>query len=59
MKVTEEDLKIIKEIKNNYPKTWDWIKHKCNWEQMVAIRVLNEYRDYVNELMGEENNERN
>ena len=44
---------------NEYPNTLDWVRHKARWEQIPLGAVLNDYKDYIDELMIKEDAERN
>lgn len=46
-------------LMNEYPKTLDWVRHKARWEQIPLGAVLNDYKDYIDELMIKEDAERN
>lgn len=54
--VTEEDTQKLRLINNKYPKTMEWIKHKCNWEQASMGKILHDYENYIDKLMQEEYN---
>lgn len=40
-----------------YPKTLEWVRHKARWEHMPLGAVLNQYREYIDELMAQEDAE--
>ena len=48
------DVKKLKKIRENYPNTWDWMRHKANWEHMCMGAVLSNYENYIDELMRKE-----
>lgn len=48
------NVKKLNKIRDNYPNTWEWMKHKANWEGMCMGAVLNSYEEYIDELMSEE-----
>lgn len=48
------NVKKLNKIRDNYPNTWEWMKHKANWEHMCMGAVLNNYERYIDELMSEE-----
>lgn len=52
--ISKETLALITLVRDNYPKTCDWIKHKANWEHMCMGAVCEYYRKYIEELMEEE-----
>jgi hypothetical protein len=44
-------------IMKKYPKTFEWMQHKARWEHIVLGGILNDYEDYINELMKNEDAE--
>lgn len=40
-----EELKAFDASLNQEQK--DWVKHKCNWEQMTRYAVLRDYKGYI------------
>jgi len=52
--IMKVDFGFIKNVMNNYPKTFKWIQDKANWEHIVLGKVVNEYRGYIEELIKEE-----
>ena len=48
------DIKKLKMIQKEYPKTFEWIEHKASWEHMCLGAVLNGYEKYIDELMDKE-----
>lgn len=48
------NVKKLNKIRDNYPNIWEWMKHKANWEHMSLGAVLNDYEEYINELMNKE-----
>lgn len=52
--VSVVNVKKLNKIRDNYPNTWEWMKHKANWEGMCMGAVLDNYERYIDELMGEE-----
>ena len=48
------DMKKLKKIQKEYPKTFEWIEHKASWEHMCLGAVLNGYEGYIDELMDKE-----
>ena len=48
------NVKKLDKIRDNYPNTWDWMRHKANWEHMCMGAVLDNYERYIDELMEEE-----
>ena len=47
--------KKLNKIRDNYPDTWEWMKHKASWEHMCLGAVLNSYEEYIDEMMEKEN----
>ncbi len=54
--ISKETLAFMDLIRDNYPKTWDWMRHKANWEHMCMGAVCEYYRKYIEELIEEEKN---
>ena len=48
------NVKKLNKIRDSYPNTWEWMKHKANWEHMCMGAVLDNYERRIDELMGEE-----
>lgn len=46
--------KKLNKIRDNYPDTWEWMKHKASWEHMCLGAVLNSYEDYIDVMMEKE-----
>lgn len=47
-------MELFREVRDHYPKTYEWVKHKARWEGMPVGAVCMEYRDYIKELMSKE-----
>lgn len=45
----KEELK--KTISNEYPKTLEWVLNKCQLEEMTFYVILENYSDYIKDLM--------
>lgn len=52
------NVKKLNKIKNNYPNIWEWMQHKASCEHMCIGAVLNEYEEYINELLDKEADKR-
>lgn len=48
----------MSKIRENYPNTWEWVRHKAAWEHITVGSVLNDYEEYINELMDKEEKEK-
>lgn len=48
------NVKKLHKIRDNYPNTWEWMRHKASWEHMCMGAVLNHYEEYIDELMSAE-----
>lgn len=48
------DIKKLKEIRKNYPSTYEWIKSKASWEHMSIGAVVNNYKEYIDLMMSKE-----
>lgn len=46
--------KKLNKIRDNYPNTWEWMRHKASWEHMCMGAVLDSYEKYIDELMERE-----
>lgn len=44
-------------LKEKYPKTLEWVRHKAAWERIPLGGVFNEYKDAVAELMKREDDD--
>ena len=53
------NVKKLDKIKNEYPKTYEWMRHKASWEHITLGAVLNCYENYIDELMENEVGEQN
>lgn len=54
--ISNETLAFMEIVREDYPKTWEWIRYKANWEHMCVGAVFNYYREYIEDLMQEEKN---
>jgi hypothetical protein len=52
--ISKETINLINSIREDYPKTWEWVRHKANWEGMCIGAVCEYYRSSINELMNKE-----
>ena len=39
------------------PKAEEWVRHKCNWEHISWVGVLEDFWDYVLEIKNSQSNE--
>ena len=46
--------KKLNKIRDNYPDTWEWMKHKASWEHMCMGAVLDSYEKHIDEMMERE-----
>lgn len=52
------NIKKINNIRDNYPTIWKWMRDKASWEHMTLGAVLNNYEEYIDELIkGDKTNE--
>ena len=49
------NIKKLNKIRDNYPQTWEWMRHKASWEHMCMGAVLNCYEKHIDELIDAEN----
>jgi hypothetical protein len=52
--ISEETISLIAIVRENYPKTWEWVRHKANQEHMCVGAVFKYYYSHIEELMEEE-----
>ena len=52
--ITREALELHAKVRDNYPKTYEWMKHKARWEHIPMGVVCMEHRDFIEQLMREE-----
>lgn len=45
------NVKKLNKIRDGYPNTWEWMRHKANWEHMCMGAVLDNYERYIDELI--------
>ena len=46
--------KKLNKIRDNYPNTWEWMRHKASWEHMCMGAVLDSYEKHIDEMMERE-----
>lgn len=49
-----EAMELFQKVRDQYPDTHEWVKHKARWEGMPVGAVCMAYRDYIKELMRQE-----
>jgi uncharacterized membrane protein YoaK (UPF0700 family) len=54
--ISKETLALISLVRGDFPKTWEWVRHKANWEGMCVGAVCTYYDDHIKTLMEEEKN---
>ena len=54
MTITKETIDFISMVRAEYPKTYEWMRHKAKWEQIVLGAVAIEYKDYILALIEKE-----
>jgi hypothetical protein len=52
--ISKETLALLNLVREDFPKTWDWMKHKANWEGMCMGAVCEYYSEHIKTLMEEE-----
>jgi hypothetical protein len=52
--ISKETLDLIAVIRYNYPKTWEWVRHKANWEHMCVGAIFEHYDSTIKVLMEKE-----
>lgn len=49
--VTKEESKMIKNIRDNYPQTWEWMKDKAKTKQMCLSKVYHWYEEEIHSMI--------
>lgn len=44
----------LRNIRDHYPSTWEWMMDKASWEHISLGSVLDGYEEYIDELMSKE-----
>ena len=52
--ISKEALALVSLVRDEFPKTMEWVRHKANWEGMCVGAVCEYYRGTIEELMKEE-----
>jgi hypothetical protein len=52
--ISNEALELHALVRDNYPKTYEWMKHKANWEHMCMGAVSEYYRKQIEAMIEEE-----
>ena len=52
--VTQETLRLIRKVRDEYPQTYEWAAHKAAWEHITLGAVFMEHIDYIQALMDKE-----
>jgi len=52
--VSKETLALISLVREEFPKTWEWIRQRANLESMCVGAVCTYYNDRIKTLMEEE-----
>lgn len=52
--ISKETLALMKVVREDYLKTWDWMRHKASWEGMCMGAVCEHYSAHIKALMEEE-----
>lgn len=45
---------LFRKVRDHYPETYEWVRHKARWEGMPVGAVCMDYRDYIKEMMARE-----
>lgn len=56
--IDQEALELFRKVRDQYPETYEWAKHKAQWEWMPVGSVFMEYRDHIKELMAREDGDK-
>lgn len=49
--IDTEAMALFRTVRYQYPETYEWVRHKANWEHMTVGAVCMDYRYYIKELM--------
>lgn len=49
--ISNETLGLITVVRDNYPKTWEWVRHKANWECMCIGAIFEHWCNHIKTLM--------
>jgi hypothetical protein len=52
--ISKETTALLNNVRDNFPKTWEWVRYKANWERMCVGAVCEYYRFTIEKLMDEE-----
>lgn len=52
--IAKEALDLYRKVRDQYPQTFEWAKHKARWEQMPIVAVFDQYEDHIFDLMKQE-----
>ena len=52
--ISKDTLALIQVVRDGYPKTWEWVRHKANWECTCVGAIFENYNSHIKVLMEEE-----
>lgn len=52
--ISREAMDLFRKVRDQYPETYEWAKHKARWEGIPIGAVFMDYPDYIRELMARE-----
>jgi hypothetical protein len=52
--ISKETLDLIAVVRERYPKTWEWIRHKANLEHMCVGAIFKYWKSTIKAMMKEE-----
>ena len=52
--ISKETLALMAIVRDNYPKTWEWVRHKARWEHMCVGAIFEHWDNHIKTLMEEE-----
>jgi hypothetical protein len=44
----------MKVVREDYPSTWEWVRHEANWEHMCVGAIFEHWSNHIKGLMEEE-----
>ena len=48
---------LFRKVRDQYPETYEWARHKARWEGIPIGAVFMDYHDHIRELMAREDGE--
>lgn len=55
--IDHESYELFRKVRDQYPGTYEWARHKARWEGIPIGAVFMDYPDHIRELMAREDGE--